>query len=117
MAAWGLGMTRGITGISRETYDLHMLIFWICVAIGVVVYGVLIYSLFAYRKSRGAVPAKFHHSTIVEIVWTVIPFAILIAIAIPSTRVLTQIYDASESELDIMVTGYQWRWQYRYLSR
>ncbi len=116
MAAWGLNMTQGITGISRETYDLHMLIFWICVAIGVVVYGVLFYSLFAYRKSKGAIPATFHHSTKVEIVWTVIPFAILIAMAIPSTRVLTQIYDSSESDLDIMVTGYQWRWQYRYLT-
>jgi cytochrome c oxidase subunit 2 len=116
MAAWDLNMPQGITGISRETYDLHMLIFWICVAIGVIVYSVLIYSLFAYRKSRGAIPAKFHHSTKVEIIWTVIPFAILIAMAIPSTRVLTQIYDSSESELDIMVTGYQWRWQYRYLT-
>ncbi len=116
MAAWGLNMPKGITGISRETYDLHMLIFWICVAIGVVVYGVLIYSLFAYRKSKGAIPASFHHSTKVEIVWTVIPFVILIAMAIPSTRVLTQIYDSSESDLDIMVTGYQWRWQYRYLT-
>lgn len=116
LADWGLNMTRGITGISRETYGLHMLIFWICVVIGIIVYGVLIYSLFAFRKSKGAIPAKFHHSTKVEIVWTLIPFIILIAIAIPSTRVLTQIYDASESELDIMVTGYQWRWQYRYLT-
>ncbi len=116
MAAWGLNMPKGITGISRETYDLHMLIFWICVAIGVVVYGVLIYSLFAYRKSKGAIPASFHHSTKVEIVWTLIPFVILIAMAITSTRVLTQIYDSSESDLDILVTGYQWRWQYRYLT-
>src|SRR5688572_25003225 len=83
MAAWELNMPEGITQISRETYFLHMLIFWICVAIGVVVYGVLIYSLFAYRKSKGAVPASFHHSTKVEIVWTVIPFIILIAMAIP----------------------------------
>lgn len=116
LAAWDLNMRQGITAISRETYDLHMIIFWVCVVIGVVVYGALIYSLFAYRKSKGAVAAKFHHSTTVEIIWTVVPFAILIAMAIPSTRVLTQIYDASESELDIMVTGYQWRWQYRYLA-
>ena len=116
MAQWGVNMTQGITGISRETYGLHMLIFWICVVIGVVVYGVLFYSLIAYRKSKGAIPASFHHSTKVEIVWTVIPFIILIAMAIPSTRVLTQIYDSSESDLDIMVTGYQWRWQYRYLT-
>lgn len=116
MAAWELNMPEGITGISRETYSLHMIIVWVCVVIGVVVYGVLAYSLFAYRKSRGAVPATFHHSTKLEIVWTVIPFLILIGMAVPSTRVLTQIYDSSESELDILITGYQWRWQYKYLA-
>jgi len=116
MAAWELNMPVGITGISRETYSLHMIIIWVCVVIGVIVYGVLVYSLFAFRKSKGAVPATFHHSTKLEIVWTVIPFVILIGMAVPSTRVLTQIYDASESELDILITGYQWRWQYRYLA-
>jgi cytochrome c oxidase subunit 2 len=116
LAQWGLNMPEGITGISRDTYSLHMTIFIICVLIGVVVYGVLFFSLIKYRKSKGAVPAKFHHSTKVEVLWTVVPFLILIGMAIPSTRVLTQIYDASESELDIVVTGYQWRWQYRYLS-
>jgi cytochrome c oxidase subunit 2 len=116
LAAWDLNMPQGITGISRDTYQLHMTIFIICVLIGLVVYGVLAFSLIKYRKSKGAVPAKFHHSTRVEVAWTVIPFLILIGMAIPSTQVLTQIYDASESELDIVVTGYQWRWQYRYLS-
>jgi len=116
MAAWELNMPEGITGISRETYSLHMIIFWVCVVIGVLVYGVLVYSLFAYRKSKGAVPATFHHSTKLEIVWTFIPFVILIGMAVPSTRVLTQIYDSSESELDILITGYQWRWQYKYLA-
>jgi cytochrome c oxidase subunit 2 len=116
LAAWELNMPEGITGISRDTYDLHMIIFAICVVIGIVVYGVLIYSLIVYRKSRGAIPASFHHSTTVEIIWTAVPFIILIAMAIPSTTVLTRIYDSSESELDIMVTGYQWRWQYKYLS-
>ena len=116
MAAWDLNMREGITAISRETHDLHMTIIYVCVAIGVIVYGVLIYSLFAYRKSKGAVSASFHHNTTVEIVWTVIPFLILIGMAIPSTKVLTQIYDSSDADLDIMVTGYQWRWQYRYLT-
>ena len=116
LAAWDLNMREGITAISRETHSLHMLIFWICVAIGVVVYGVLVYSMIAYRKSKGAVPATFHHNTTAEIIWTVIPFAILIGMAIPSTSVLTQIYNAEDAELDIMVTGYQWRWQYRYLN-
>lgn len=110
-----INMPLGVTEISRETYDLHMIILWICVVIGVGVYGVLIFSLIRYRKSRGAVAAKFHHSTKVEIIWTIVPFAILIGMAIPSTQVLTKIYDSSESELDIMVTGYQWRWSYEYL--
>lgn len=115
-AAWELNMPEGITEISKQTYDLHMTIFWVCVAIGVVVYGVLFYSLIAYRKSKGAKAASFHENTTIEIIWTVIPFVILIAMAIPSTKVLTQIYDATESDLDVMVTGYQWRWQYRYLN-
>lgn len=115
-AAWDLNMAEGITAISRETYRLHMLIFGICVVIGLIVYGVLLYSIVKYRKSKGAIPSTFHHNTKIEVVWTVIPFVILIAMAIPSTRVLTQIYDASESEIDILVTGYQWRWQYQYLS-
>lgn len=115
-AAWELNMPVGITDISRETYDLHMLITIICALIGVVVYGVLIWSLVKYRKSKGAKSASFHENTTIEIIWTVIPIIILVAMAIPSTGVLRQIYDASESELDIMITGYQWRWQYSYLA-
>lgn len=115
-AAWELNMPVGVTEISRETHSLHMIIFLICVVIGVLVYGVLIYSLVKYRKSKGAVPASFHHSTKVEIIWTAVPFIILIAMAIPSTRVLTEIYNTDDSDLDIMITGYQWRWQYRYLT-
>lgn len=114
-AAWELNMPRGITEISRQTYDLHMQITIVCAIIGLVVYGVLFWSLFAYRKSKGAKPASFHENTKVEIIWTVLPILILIAMAIPSTRVLTEIYDSTESELDIMITGYQWRWQYTYL--
>jgi cytochrome c oxidase subunit 2 len=115
-AAWELNMPEGITGISRATYNLHMIIIIICVLIGVIVYGVLAYSLIKFRKSKGAIPAKFHHSTKLEVLWTVIPFLILIGMAIPSTQVLTRIYDSSEAELDILITGYQWRWQYRYLT-
>ncbi len=114
-AAWTLNMPVGVTDISRETYDLHMLITIICAFIAVVVYGVLIWSLVKYRKSKGAKSASFHENTTIEIVWTIIPIVILISMAIPSTGVLRQIYDASESELDVMITGYQWRWQYSYL--
>lgn len=116
LGAYELNMPEGITGISRDTYQLHMIIFGICVLIGLAVYGILVFSLIKYRKSKGAVPSTFHHSTRLEVAWTVVPFLILIGMAIPSTQVLTEIYDASESELDILVTGYQWRWQYRYLT-
>jgi cytochrome c oxidase subunit 2 len=111
----GINMPVGITEISRSTYDLHMLITIICALIAVVVYGVLIWSLIKYRKSKGAKSADFHENTTIEIVWTVIPILILVSMAIPSTGVLRQIYDSSDSELDIMITGYQWRWQYSYL--
>lgn len=114
-AAWELNMPKGVTQISRETYDLHMQILWWCVAIGVVVFGVMFWSIINHRKSKGAVSATFHESTKVEIVWTIIPFVILVLMAIPATRVLTQAYDSSESDLDIQITGYQWRWEYRYL--
>ena len=114
-AAWDLNMPRGVTQMSRDTYDLHMTILWWCVAIGVVVFGVMLWSIINHRKSKGAQPATFHESTKVEIVWTLIPFLILIAMAIPATRVLTAAYDASESELDIQIIGYQWRWEYRYM--
>ncbi|MDO8906966.1 MAG: cytochrome c oxidase subunit II [Pseudohongiella sp.] len=114
-AAWDLNMPRGVTQMSRDTYDLHMTIFWWCVAIGVVVFGAMLWSIINHRKSKGVQPATFHESTKVEIVWTLIPFLILIAMAIPATRVLTAAYDTTESELDIQIIGYQWRWEYRYM--
>ncbi len=114
-AAWELNMTQGVTQISRDTYDLHMQILWWCVAIGVVVFGAMLWSIINHRKSKGAVAATFHESTKIEIMWTVIPFIILILMAIPATRVLTEAYDSTESDLDIQVTGYQWRWEYRYM--
>jgi len=92
-----------------------MQILWWCVAIGVVVFGVMLWSIINHRKSKGAVAATFHESTKVEIAWTIIPFVILIVMAVPATRVLTEAYDATESEIDIQVTGYQWRWEYTYI--
>lgn len=115
LADYELNMTPGATAISREVYGLHMLILWICVAIGVVVFGAIIYSVIKFRRSKGAVAAQFHHSTTVEIVWTVIPMLILISMAIPATKVLVQLEDTSDAELTIKVTGYQWRWGYDYL--
>lgn len=114
-ADWDVNMRPGVTEVSHQVYDLHMIIFWICVVIGVVVFGIMFWSIIAHRKSLGAKPATFHESTTIEIIWTAIPFAILIGMAVPATSALINIYDPSESDLDIKVTGYQWKWHYDYL--
>ena len=117
-AGWGaLNMTDGVTPISREVYDLHMLILWICVVIGVVVFGAMIYSIVRFRRSKGAEAAQFHESTTVEIVWTIIPFLILVGMAIPATGTLVTMEDTREADLTVKVTGYQWKWEYQYMDR
>ena len=114
---WGaLNLPVGVTPDSHDIHDLHMTILWICVGIGVLVYGILIYSLIHHRKSKGVEPAKFHENTKLEIVWTIIPFLILIAMAIPATKVMIKVYDTSASDMTIKVTGYQWKWRYEYLT-
>jgi cytochrome c oxidase subunit 2 len=110
-----LNMTPGVTEISRSIYDLHMLIFWICVAIGVVVFGAMFWSIIMHRRSRGAVPAQFHESTRLEIAWTLIPTLILIGMAFPATQTLIAMYDTGGEDMAIEVRGYQWKWQYKYL--
>jgi cytochrome c oxidase subunit 2 len=115
LADWTVNMTPGVTGTSNEIFSLHMIIFWVCVAIGCVVFGVMFWSIFAYRKSNGHKPANFHENTLVEVVWTVIPLIILIVMVIPASATLIDMYDTSDSELDIKVTGYQWKWHYEYL--
>lgn len=112
-----LNMTQGVTDISRRIYGLHMLIFWVCVAIGAVVFGVMIWSLVAFRKSKGAVAdTTMVHSTKVEIVWTAVPVAILIAMAVPAAKTLVALEDTRNTEITIKVTGFQWGWQYDYLA-
>jgi cytochrome c oxidase subunit II len=117
-SGWSLlNMPQGVTAISRKIYDLHMMMMWVCVAIGVIVFGVMLYSIITFRHSRGAVPdTTMVHNTKVEIVWTVIPIAILIATAIPAARVLVQIEDLRNTQLTIKVTGFQWGWNYTYLA-
>ncbi len=107
-------MTKGVTDISSKVYDLHMLIFWICVVIAIVVFGAMFYSIIYHRKSKGAVAAHFHESTKVEIIWTVIPIIILVAMAIPATKTLVAMEDTSQSDLTVIVTGSQWKWHYSY---
>ncbi|HEX6929129.1 MAG TPA: cytochrome c oxidase subunit II [Gammaproteobacteria bacterium] len=115
LADYALNMPVGVTDISKEVYDLHMLVLWICVAIGVVVFGAMIYSIINHRKSKHPVPAKWHHNTVIEIVWTTIPFLILIAMAIPAARTLIKMEDFRNSEVSIKVTGLQWKWKYDYM--
>lgn len=112
-----LNMTQGVTQISQEVYDLHMLIFYICCAIAFVVFGAMFYSIYKHRKSKGAVAAHFHESTKVEIIWTVIPVIILVAMAIPATKTLIAMEDTSQSDLTIKVTGSQWKWHYSYFDQ
>jgi cytochrome c oxidase subunit 2 len=117
LADWSaLNLRRGVTEISRTVYDLHMLIFYICCVIGVVVFGAMIISMLLHRKSLGAVPATFHESTKLEIAWTVAPIIILLAMAIPATSTLRDMYETGDSDLDILVRGYQWKWQYTYIN-
>lgn len=109
-----LNMPKGVTTVSHQIYDLHMYMFWLCVVIGIGVFGYMLWALVFHRKSVGHEPAQFHENIFAEIAWTVVPFLILIVMAVPATTALKHLYDTSESELDIQITGYQWRWQYEY---
>jgi len=114
-AEYGLNLTRGVTPISQEAYSMHMLILWVCVAIGVVVFGAMFISIIYHRKSKGVKPAQFHESTAVEIVWTIVPFIILVGMAIPATKALVAMEDTSDADISIKVTAYQWKWGYDYM--
>ncbi|MFH4497255.1 cytochrome c oxidase subunit II [Vibrio diabolicus] len=107
-------MTKGVTAISGQVYELHMLIFYICCVIALIVFGVMFYSIFRHRKSKGAVAAHFHESTKVEIIWTVIPIITLVAMAIPATKTLVAMEDTSQSDITVKITGSQWKWHYSY---
>lgn len=110
-----LNMTKGVTEISQQVYHLHMTIFWICCAIGAVVFGIMFWSIVRHRKARGVQPAQFHESTKVEILWTAIPVIILIIMAIPATKTLIAMEDTTEADVTVLVTGSQWKWHYKYL--
>ena len=108
-------MPKGVTDISVEVFKLHMAAFWVCIGIGIVVFGAMFYSVFAHRRSRHPVPATFHHSTLVEIIWTIVPFVILIGLALPAASTLIKEYDTRKADMTIKITGYQWKWQYEYV--
>jgi cytochrome c oxidase subunit 2 len=115
LAEFKLNMTEGVTPISHDAHDLHMLVLWIVTIVGIAVFGVIIYSLINHRKSKGAVAAQFHESTTIEVIWTIIPLVVLVLIAIPATKTLLKIEDVSNPDVTIKVTGWQWKWQYEYL--
>ncbi|WP_279386833.1 cytochrome c oxidase subunit II [Vibrio sinensis] len=112
-----LNMTQGVTEISGKVYELHMLIFYICCAIALVVFGAMFYSIINHRKSKGAVAAHFHESTKVEIIWTIIPIVILVLMAIPATKTLIAMEDTTQSDLTVKITGSQWKWHYSYFDQ
>jgi cytochrome c oxidase subunit 2 len=108
-------MTSGVTDISGQVYNLHMIIFYICCAIAAIVFGLMFWSILHHRKSKGAAPAQFHGSLKIEIIWTAIPVVILIAMAIPASKTLIAMEDTSEADLTVLITGSQWKWHYKYL--
>ncbi|MBV1916189.1 MAG: cytochrome c oxidase subunit II [Pseudomonadales bacterium] len=112
---WQLNLNRGVTDTSIAVYDLHMLVLYICVAISVVVFGVMFWSIYHHRKSKGFESHEFHDSTALEILWTIVPTIILIVILFPATKALINSYDTEESDIDIQITGYQWKWRYKYI--
>jgi cytochrome c oxidase subunit II len=114
-ADYKLNMPEGVTTTSHEIYDLHMLVFGVCTLIAIGVYAAMVYAIVKFRKSAGAKPAKFSHNTTIEVVWTVIPAAILVALAIPAAGTLIRMNDTRNAQLTIKVTGYQWRWHYDYI--
>ena len=115
LADYALNLTEGVTPTSHRVYELHMIILYIVTAIGVVVFGVMGWSIFHHRKSKGAVAHQFHHSTMTEIIWTTVPILILVVIAVPATKTLIFMEQTGDAEMTIKVTGYQWKWKYDYL--
>ncbi len=114
-ADWQLNLTQGVTAISRRIYGMHMMVLWICVVTGVVVFAVMTYSIIKHRKSKGATPATFHESITAEMLWTVVPFVILVVMAIPAAKTLIAMEDTSNADVTIKITGHQWKWEYEYL--
>jgi len=114
-ADYTLNLMKGVTKVSNDIYDLHMLVLWICVFIGIGVFGTMFYSIYHHRKSKGHKAEQFHENTMVEIAWTIIPTLILIGMAIPATKAMMELDNVQESEMSIKVTGHQWKWEYEYL--
>lgn len=116
-ASWSdINMPEGVSAISHQVYELHMIIFGVCVVIGIVVFGAMIVSMMVHRKSLGHEPADFHDNTRLEIIWTIVPIFILVAMCVPATKTLDAMYNSGKPALRIKVEGYQWKWQYTYMN-
>ena len=113
--AAAMDVRPGVTDMSREIQGLHHLSLSIVVVIGILVFGVMFYSIYAHRRSKNPTPATFHESTTVEVIWTLVPVLILISLAVPATTTLIEIEDNSDPDLTILITGSQWKWHYQYL--
>lgn len=121
-AEYGMNLRKGVTEFSETAYGMHTFTLWICIVIGIVVFGAMIVSIFSHRKSKGYKPEQFSHSTVAEVIWTIIPILILVVIAIPATKALIQMENPTNEEgkrlpmeMTIKVTGYQWKWKYDYM--
>lgn len=114
-ADWAMNLPTPVSPLGVKILNLHNLILIICVIIFVLVFGVMFYSIFAHRRSRGVEASKFSHHTGLEVVWTAIPAVILVAMAVPSTATLIDMEDTSKADMSVKVTGYQWLWQYEYM--
>jgi cytochrome c oxidase subunit II len=116
-ADYGLNLKAPVTEIAGQIYDLHMLIVWICLGIFVVVFGIMFYSLYKHRKSVGHKAVQFHEHHTLEIIWTIIPALILLAIAFPATKTIFAMKDTTAADMSVKVTGHQWKWEYDYLDK
>jgi cytochrome c oxidase subunit 2 len=112
---WQLNLTPGVTSISQRVYGIHMLAFWVCVIIGIIVFGAMIIAMVRFRKSKGAVAEQWGHSTKLETIWTIAPVLILVVMAWPATKLLVDMANTENADMTIKVTGYQWKWRYEYV--
>ena len=116
-AAYGLNLKTPVTTIASQIYDLHMLILYVCIAIFVVVFSIMFYSIYKHRQSVGHKAVQFHEHHMLEVVWTIIPAVILVAMAIPATKTIFAMKDTSAADMTVKVTGYQWKWEYDYIDK
>lgn len=110
-----INMPVGVTEISQKIYQLHMVILWICVGIGIIVFGIMFYAIIFHRRSAGHKAVQFHEHKSLEIFWTIIPFVILVAMAVPATKTILDMDNIEDSDLTVKITGFMWRWHYEYI--